>query len=87
MLLNCIYRLLYWQDMKNFVEQISIKFVIKINLVQLCCRQTHQNVGGNSYIGELIYQSVFNNILLNKINSDNASLSWVSFVKIRTAIE
>jgi len=41
--------------MKNFVEQISIKFggfyLIKMNLVELCCRQAHQNIGGNLYIG------------------------------------
>jgi len=46
--------------MKNFVEQISIKFgslyLIKINLVQTVrCRYAHQNIGkhicGNSYIG------------------------------------
>jgi len=42
--------------MKNFVEQISIKFkdlyLIKMNLVyKLCCRQAHQNICGNLYIG------------------------------------
>jgi len=44
----------YWQDMKNFVEQISKKFggfyIIKTNLVQTCCRKAHQNIGENSYI-------------------------------------
>jgi len=41
--------------MKNFVEEFSIKFwgfhLIKFNLVQLCCRQAHQNIGENLYIG------------------------------------
>jgi len=43
--------MLYWQDMKDFVEQIPIKFegfyVIKINWYKLCCRQVHQNIGKN----------------------------------------
>jgi len=37
-----IIRKKYWQGMKNFVEQISIKFggfySIKMNLYKLCCR-------------------------------------------------
>jgi len=46
MLLQNCKAMLYWQDVKNFVEQIPSKFggfyVIKINWCKLCCRQAHQ---------------------------------------------
>jgi len=39
----------YWQDMKNFIEQISIKFggfyLIKMIYKKLYYRQAHQNTG------------------------------------------
>jgi len=48
----------YRQDRKKFVEQILIKFGGFILLNQdefgskLCCRQSHQNIGKNLYIGQ-----------------------------------
>jgi len=37
--------------MKNFVEQISIKFRGQDKFgSQMCCRQAHQDIGRNSYI-------------------------------------
>jgi len=52
--INCN-AMLYWQDMKNFVKQISIKFggfyVSRWIWFKLCCRQVHQNIGENLYIG------------------------------------
>jgi len=48
----------YWQDVKNFVQQISIKFggvYLRWIWFKLCCRQAHQNIdkniGENSHIG------------------------------------
>jgi len=42
-----------WQDMKNFIEQILIKFgsfyVIKMNFVQTMPSTSIINIGGNSY--------------------------------------
>jgi len=45
----------YWQDVKNIVEEISIKFggfyFSRWIWYNLCCKQAHQTIGRNSYIG------------------------------------
>jgi len=80
----------YWQDMKNFDEQIPIKvggfYVIKMYLVQLCCKQAHQgigkNIGGNSYIGRYskgkISADKICRFLANRIKYSNRTFSkWL----------
>jgi len=48
----------YWQDMKNFVEPISVKFggfyLINMNLVQSVLQTSTSKFRWNSYIGRYL---------------------------------